>query len=225
MEVPADVLARMKSTEAPEMDEDDDIFAGVGDDYNPLANADENEDTSSDEEGETTAPVEKEIAAGSDAGMKDIKQPSPLQRRNYFSTGKANQPEASQQQTEDRCNPFLSDPTILEALKRAAAIKPREPLPDDDTNDVEKGSATKHKSFLEEARRREREDALDMDMGFGDSRFGDDDDEEFLEQGGASNKRRRGPKKKKGDKDSVGDVMRVLEGRGKTGSTEKGRKG
>ncbi|KAF3484369.1 uncharacterized protein GIQ15_03693 [Arthroderma uncinatum] len=228
MEVPPDVLARMKTTKNPEIedDDDDDIFAGVGDDYNPLANADENEDTSSEAESDMgNTPTEKETTSGTDAEMKGGKQPSPLQRRDYFSTGKVSQQEVFEPQPEDRSNPFVSDPTIMEALKRAAAIKPKEPLSDDDTNGVDREAALKHKSFLEEARRREREDALDMDMGFGESRFGDDDDEEFFEQGGASNKRKRGPKKRKGDKDNVGDVMSVLKGRRKTGDTEKRTKG
>jgi hypothetical protein len=51
-----------------------------------------------------------------------------------------------------------------------------------------------------------------MDMGFGSSKFGDDEDETFIE-GGAKAGRKRGPKKRKGDKDSAGDVLGVLEER------------
>jgi hypothetical protein len=62
-----------------------------------------------------------------------------------------------------------------------------------------------------------------MDMGFGESRVedGEEDDQvlfDFDDDNRGGKKRKRGPKKKKGDKDSVADVMRVVEGRKKDAS-------
>ena len=76
----------------------------------------------------------------------------------------------------------------------------------------------KHKQFLDQLRKREREDAADLDLGFGESRFDDDDDDEqgaWEEGDKKSSSRKRGPKKRKGNKENVDDVMRVLEGRKK----------
>ncbi|GBF65196.1 hypothetical protein TMEN_7913 [Trichophyton mentagrophytes] len=218
MDVPAEVLARVKPTDSLEAEDDEDIFAGVGYDYNPLANADEDEGTSSEEEesDKNDASTPREPPSGSAVGTHDQNKPSSTLRRDYFATGKSKQqPDPSEQESTNRYNPLMSDPTIREALRKASTIRTREPTSDDDTDGVDKRSAEKHKSFLEEAKRREMEDALDMDMGFGDSRFGDDDEEEFLPQGSSQNKRKRGPKKKKGDKNNIGDVLSVLQGRGK----------
>jgi hypothetical protein len=110
----------------------------------------------------------------------------------------------------------MKDPTILAALKRAAALRQTSPSAEDDSQDPD--AALRSKRFLEEARRRDALDAADMDLGFGGSRNEDGEDEaavllDFEDRGGK--KRKRGPKKKKGDKDSVADVMRVMEGRKK----------
>ncbi|EGE05483.1 hypothetical protein TEQG_04494 [Trichophyton equinum CBS 127.97] len=181
-------------------------------------NADEDEGTSSEEEesDKKDASTPREPPSGSAVGTHDQNKPSSTLRRDYFATGKSKQqPDPSEQESTNRYNPLMSDPTIREALRKASTIRTREPTSDDDTDGVDKRSAEKHKSFLEEAKRQEMEDALDMDMGFGDSRFGDDDEEEFLPQGSSQNKRKRGPKKKKGDKNNIGDVLSVLQGRGK----------
>jgi hypothetical protein len=66
-------------------------------------------------------------------------------------------------------------------------------------------------------------DAADMDMGFGGSRNEDAEDGDgplldFDDDERGGKKRKRGPKKKKGDKDSVTDVLRVVEGRKKESS-------
>ncbi|KAL1954220.1 hypothetical protein VTO42DRAFT_1500 [Malbranchea cinnamomea] len=215
MEVPADVLARMKKA-AEEEKEDEDIFQGVGDDYNPLAGIDDGSSTSeSEEEGETK---EKQEAVSKQAteGKEAPAQP-PTRPRDYFSTGTATT-KASEDATEskERANPLTSDPTILAALKRAAEIqKKRSPSPDADDIDADEEANLRRKKFLEEARRREMMDSMDIDMGFGESRFADDDDEEDWEERKAGNKRKRGPKKKKLNKESASDVMRVLEGRRK----------
>jgi hypothetical protein len=82
--------------------------------------------------------------------------------------------------------------------------------------DADAETLARRKKFLEEAKRREAQDAMDMDYGFGSSRIEDEEDEEgptWEERGG--NKRKRGPKKRKGNKDSAADVLRVLDARSK----------
>ena len=213
MEVPADVLARMKAAEKEDEDEDDDIFQGVGDDYNPLAGMDDGSSSSeSEEEGETKEST-KESKATPDKTTSTEETPKRTGPRNYFATGTtAVEPTGPQ----DPTNPLTSDPTILAALKRAATIRKNSPS-GEDVNDIdaEEAANERRKKFLEEARRREMLDSMDMDMGFGESRFGDEEDEEVWEERRGGNKRKRGPKKKKGDKDSASDVMRVLEGQRK----------
>ncbi|KAF7522875.1 hypothetical protein PCG10_007014 [Penicillium crustosum] len=218
MDVPADIAARAAAQEAPE-DEDDDIFAGVGDDYNPLAGIED--ESSSDEDGEvadsTTRKPEK--ATVSEEKPSAIPEIAPAKPKNYFATGTS----TTEEETMDRSNPLIKDPTILAALKRAAALRQSSPSAEDDADQPSDAAALRHKRFIEEARRRDAMDAADMDMGFGGSRNDDaeEDDGPLLdfdddERGGK--KRKRGPKKKKGDKDNVTDVLRVVEGRKKEAS-------
>lgn len=212
MEVPADIAARAAAAE-PE-DEDDDIFAGVGD-YNPLSGIDD-DGSSDDEDGEVADPapaVEKAPVSEDKAG-----ETAPSKPRNYFGN------EVPAEAEPDKSNPLAKDPTILAALKRAAAIRQTSPSEGDGGQSSE--AALRQKRFIEEARRRDAMDAADMDMGFGGSRNEDDaeeDDGPLLDFDGdgdgdekrGGQKRKRGPKKKKGDKDSATDVMRVVEGRKK----------
>ncbi|KAJ5619659.1 hypothetical protein N7510_003643 [Penicillium lagena] len=212
MEVPAEIAAKAAAAAAQPEDEDDDIFAGVGADYNPLADLEDDEGSSSDEEGDHTATKREKVP-------KEVEQPAtdstaPSKPRNYFAVGTSvTEPE----EPEDRSNPLAKDPTILAALKRAAALRQASPsAEDEETQDTD--AALRSKRFLEEARRRDALDAADMDLGFGGSRNEDGEDEQavlldFEDRGGK--KRKRGPKKKKGDKDSAADVMRVVEGRKK----------
>lgn len=218
MEVPAEVAARVAGSAAPDED-DDDIFAGVGADYDPLAGIEEDE-SSSDEEGEHAGKAGKATEKQEKAPFQEevekppVGEAPPTKPLNYFATGTFS---AAPEKEEDRSNPLGKDPTILAALKRAAALRQGSPSADDDAESAE--SSLRHKKFLQEARRRDAMDAADMDLGFGGSRIEDDEDEEGVllefegERGGK--KRKRGPKKKKGDKDSANDVMRVLEGRKK----------
>lgn len=217
MEVPAEVAARAAASAAPDDEEDDDIFAGVGADYDPFAGM-EDEVSSSDEDRERADKVtEKREKAPIKEDQKRSEGEAvavPSKPRNYFATGTTS---IAPEEPEDRSNPLTKDPTILAALKRAAALRQTSLSAEDDGESAE--TSLRHKKFLEEARRRDAMDAADMDMGFGGSRIEDDEDEEGVllefegERGGK--KRKRGPKKKKGDKDSVNDVMRVLEGRRK----------
>ncbi|TQB68935.1 hypothetical protein MPDQ_002596 [Monascus purpureus] len=216
MEVPAELLSKAP---APPKDEDEDIFEGVGADYNPLAGLEE--DDSSDSSGEDEAAPRERVAEKALAVEGEKKLPAaPSQPRNYFST-----PSTTIETTEqlDRSNPLTKDPTILAALKRAAALRQTSPSAGNDDVEDEEGVDSeilrRRKKFLEEARRREAQDAMDLDLGFGSSRIEDEEDDEAVlyEGRGGSKKRKRGPKKKKGDKDSAADVLRVIEGRKKSG--------
>ncbi|KAJ6096590.1 hypothetical protein N7486_007336 [Penicillium sp. IBT 16267x] len=218
MEVPAEIAARIAASAALEEDDDGDIFADVGADYNPLAGIEDEDDSSSDEDGEAkdtakAARKEEKASAAQETQKPGAEAPS-TKPRNYFAT--ASSSTAAEEQPEDRSNPLTKDPTILAALKRAAALRQASPSGEDGGESIE--SSLRQKKFLEEARRRDAMDAADMDIGFGGSRNEDDEDEdavllEFEDRG--AKKRKRGPKKKKGGKDSVDDVMRVLEGRQK----------
>ncbi|KAJ5485227.1 hypothetical protein N7539_005215 [Penicillium diatomitis] len=201
MEVPAEFAVRA----APE-EEDDDIFAGVGADYDPLAGIEQEDDSSSDEEGESVSkPSAPAVKDSKDTESSDLQ---PSRPRNYFatSTSATVDEEGSKHigcyQT-SRCSP--ANFSLGEGDSELSAE-----------------ASLRQKRFLEEARRRDAMDAADMDMGFGGSRIedGEDDDNLLLDFDGqerGGNKRKRGPKKKKGDKNSVNDVMRVLEGRKKDG--------
>ncbi|KAF7588737.1 hypothetical protein BBP40_005263 [Aspergillus hancockii] len=214
MEVPAEVAAKAAAA-MPSEDENDDIFAGVGADYNPLGDVGSDESSSdSDEDGEVG---EKPARATEVEVPKEEQKPSgeaPAKPRNYFSTSTTDETAET-----DRSNPLTSDPTLLAALKRAAALRRTSPSAEEGDGEGEEGvnaeTLQRRKKFLEEARRQEQLDAMDMDFGFGSSRVEDDEDEEVVLEEYGSKKRKRGPKKKKGDKDSVSDVMRVLEGRKK----------
>ncbi|KAI2691990.1 hypothetical protein LCP963914a_84 [Penicillium roqueforti] len=219
MEIPADIAARAAAQVTPE-DEDDDIFAGVGDDYNPLAGLED--DSSSDEDDEVADSATRKPEKGS-VGEEE-KEPAASKTalakpKNYFATGTST---TAEEEPIDRSNPLTKDPTILAALRRAAALRQSSPSAEGEAD--ESDTALRHKRFIEEAHRRDAMDAADMDMGFGGSRNEDgaeEDDGPLLdfdddERGGK--KRKRGPKKKKGDKDSVIDVMRVVESRKKEAS-------
>lgn len=211
MEVPAEVAAKA-GTDAPEP-EDEDIFEGVGTDYNPLADLGGDDSSDSEEEGEPAAAAERK----SDVDIDKAKAaPQPSKPRNYFSTSTATE----EVEPIDRSNPLTNDPTILAALKRAAALRQASPSAEakDDEEDVDPEVLARRKKFLEEARRREELDSYDIDYGFGSSRIEDEEDDD-IPYGGRGGKRKRGPKKRKGDKDSAADVLRVLEARRKEGGS------
>ncbi|KGO43794.1 RED-like, N-terminal [Penicillium expansum] len=217
MEIPADIAARAAAQEAPE--DDDDIFAGVGDDYNPLAGLED--DTSSDEDGEVAdlATRKPEKALVDEEEKKPAaSETAPAKHKNYFATGTST---TTEEEPADRSNPLTKDPTILAALKRAAALRQTSPSAEGEAEPSSDTADLRHKRFIEEARRREAMDAADMDMGFGGSRNEDAEEEDdgplldFDDDERGGKKRKRGPKKRKGDKDSVTDIMRVVDGRKK----------
>jgi hypothetical protein len=218
MEVPAELAAKHKALleEQQKVEaEDDDIFGGVGADYNPLADISDaaEDDSHSDGEVDEAGPKPTKAVSKAEPTAEESKQ----KRRNYFSTKAA-------EESAEKPNPLTGDPAIMAALKRAAEIRiPRQeadsgnsagPTEDHD-HDPEK--LLRRKQFLENLKKRDREDALDMDLGFGESRFGDEEDEDGPtwddEESGKKSGRKRGPKKRRGDKDSINDVMGVLAGR------------
>lgn len=196
-------------------DEVGDIFSDAGRDYN--AGLPDEESSSSSSEGEM------EDEAKTEEGHSKVTAPSPKQptgKRNYFGASRT-----AEEAVVDRSKPSLTDESIVSALKAAR----RKPSPDDDA-DEEKDDGEEHvfgegegeneeakarrEKFLEEMRKRDELDAMDLDMGFGGSRFADEEDDmPYQEEVRSGNKRKRGPKKKKGDKNSAGAVMGVLEGR------------
>lgn len=209
MEVPAEFLAKQKAMlekEAAE-DEDDDIFGGVAE-YDPLAGLNSENDESDGDMRET----DKRDGQGNPEQTAQDQRP-----RNYFQT------QDESQEGRDRANPITKDPTLLAALKRAAALRRKEETGtdgDEGERDLDPDREAKQRQFLARLKEQERADAADMDLGFGESRFGDEEDEDgeiWDGEEGESKKpaRKRGGKKRKGDKDNVNDVMSVLEGRAK----------
>ena len=219
MKVPAEIVAKSKASVEPH-EEDDDIFAGVGTAYNPLGDDIDDSSESRSDEAEMASngtaraiTVDNVYQSQEDEDSRNPSAEKTFKPRNYFETSSKDQ-----QETAAPSKAFAQDPTILEALKRAAALRQTTNADSNSSQGVDADSEAqlRHKKFLEEARKHEREDAIDMDMGFGESRFGDEEEEVYWDDGEEKKAgRKRGPKKKKGNKDSVSDVMSVLEGRKK----------
>ncbi|RKK29844.1 hypothetical protein BFJ66_g6299 [Fusarium oxysporum f. sp. cepae] len=229
MEVPE----QYRKKEEPEEDEDIDIFDGVGDDYDPLAGIDDSGSDSGANEDSKKMEQEK-MDEGNIADPSMQPPPKPQAPRNYFQGAKTGL--VSEEQSKA---PSMSDPAIMAAIKRAAALNPikkaRDHAEEDDDDDDGQADEMK-KEAMEEKRRRllqmaDRDDE-DLDMGFGTSRFADeedfddskvklstwgdkDDDGEGQSKGGQP-KRKRGPKKRKGDANNAADVLRVMEARKKS---------
>jgi hypothetical protein len=208
MEVPAELAAKQKAMlekQKFEEEKDDDIFAGVGADYDPLGAVEDE----SDEDSKSESAVE-DAATDRETELKHLQEGD--QPRNYFSTIRVAEEEGRATQTAPG-----ADPAILAAVRRAAAIRKAQEGEGSRKDAAEADSSPRGKEFLDRLRQREREDAADVDLGFGESRFGDAGDEEEGpvwndgEGGGATKSgRKRGAKKRKGKKNEVGDVMAVL---------------
>lgn len=233
MEVPE----QYRKKEEPEDDEDMDIFDDVGDDYDPLAGMDADSE-SDDEAGQDGSKAKDETQPKEDGEPGEIPEeeaekkamppppkPAAAPSRNYFKDAKTGliSEEASKA-------PSMSDPAIMAAIKRAAALNPigRDRDNEEDDDDMDE----RDKKAREERRRKMLStvdrDEEDMDMGFGTSRFedeqdfdeskvklsnwGNEDGEDGQSRGGQG-KRKRGPKKRKGDGNSAADVLRVMEQR------------
>jgi RED-like protein N-terminal region len=208
-----------------EIEEDIDIFEDAGDDYDPLAGLEEDDDSDA-EDGAAPRTAEK----GLDISKSTITEkstsdtpsmPPPVRPRNYF--GDSKDPTTPPQSSASA--KAMTDPTILAALKKASTLHAvTAPNP---TNSEEAAREARRKKMLQMDDR----DAADLDMGFGSSRFEDEEDFEEkrvklsewgAEDGdgdgertgkGGKGKRKRGPKKRKGDGESAADVLRVIERR------------
>ncbi|KAF2273975.1 uncharacterized protein EI97DRAFT_435621 [Westerdykella ornata] len=218
-------------------DDDDDIFAGVGSNYNPLAaiQGDGEDDASSDDEEEDDQAVaiadkgpnaeeagkeeEGEAAPPEESSVESKVSTEPAvsrPRRNYFN----DTPAAGKEREKD-----AADATVLAALKKVRTLDVSSSL----LQDSEEARLAKRAAELA-ARDRDMDD---LDLGFGASRFedaeememegekvkfsewkglgADDDEDDGSHRGGPSKKRKRGGKKKKGGKNSVADVLKVME--------------
>jgi hypothetical protein len=170
-----------------EESEDDDIFEGVGSNYNPLANFDD-EDDESEEEGERTEQAVTAVEPQADEMAPEARVPqaelieatsestptgAPT-KRDYFKTV-----------TRETASGTASDLSAADATVRAALAKVRnldesstllQNLSSTDPNDPESKEARLKKRAAELAA--SDRDMDDMDLGFGASRFDDADDME-----------------------------------------------
>lgn len=220
--------------------EDDDIFEGVGSNYNPLANLDDDDDDSEEEDAGQVPNThdgqsEKEPADKKVPNMKsiqDISDPTATTappKRDYFKT-----------MTRNTANETPSDLSPADATVRAALAKVRN-LDESSTLLQNLSSTDPNDPNAKEARLKKRaaelaasdRDMEDMDLGFGASRFddaedmeregekvkfskwkglgADDEDEDGEGERDAKKQRKRGPKKKRGDKNKAEDVLKVME--------------
>ncbi|KAF2232382.1 hypothetical protein EV356DRAFT_568806 [Viridothelium virens] len=214
----------------PEEEEEDDIFEGIGTDYNPLAGLeDEDEDTSDSEEG-SESPNGVEQRPRADSKEKDSvpsKDGSPVSAAAADKLPKSNNYFSNTSSSVDPAKTLdpMQDPTILAALKKVQKMKPVDE--DSDLGAGEDPRSPNDEDHEREARIRRRaamlatadRDLEDMDMGFGSSRFGD---AEEAEEGGkvklsewkgaggndddeGEGENRGGKKRKRGSKKKKGD--------------------
>ncbi len=213
---------------AEEEEDDINIFEDAGDDYDPLAGLEEDDDSDT-EDGTALKTTEEEGPDISKPGTTEKpasdtpSMPPPARPRNYFGDSKDTTSASPPPSTSAKA---MSDPTILAALKKASSLHP-----------IAEASPSSAEEAAREARRKKMlqtddRDAADLDMGFGSSRFEDEEDFEekrvkLSEWGadrdgdgdgvsgekGGKGKRKRGPKKRKGDGESAADVLRVIEQR------------
>ncbi|RMD44012.1 hypothetical protein DV735_g1135, partial [Chaetothyriales sp. CBS 134920] len=209
MEVPVELAAKQKALLEQETaaEEEDDIFVGARD-YDPLKDLDD-----SDSEGESTkntdlTDTKKENESGADSNSR---------RRNYFATT-AEEEEEGGEEGKSMLSSAKDDANLIMAIKRAAGLRQLEEAADGPRLEAgpDASQEDRHKGFLARLKQQDRQDAADLDLGFGESRFGDDDDEDGplydADELGGRKGRKRGAKKRKGDKDNMADVMRVIEG-------------
>lgn len=231
--IPEPAGADQTSVEAD--DEDEDIFEGIGTDYNPLGNMDDDDDSDEDSDTEKRPPSRrrgsKEASVDSASGPSDEEdesaQPSkpsavalnPGASRNYFGDKPSQEKDTSQNHLAG----------IQEVLKKAAKMDPLRTGESDAQDPEAEARRKRHAQMLANQDR----DAEDMDMGFGGSRLDDEADggedgskvklsewkggaddgwEDDDGKGGGKGKKRK-PKKRKGDASNMGDIMRVIEGR------------
>lgn len=237
----ADTVIPSQAPQAVAMpeDEDDDIFEGVGTEYNPLGD-DVDDDDDSDEEtpkeiaklSEPSGVVDKAAEDDQpDAELGEVNEQKPaVTTRNYFKDTAKDAEEATRDHFADIEN-VLKKAANLDASR--SAIDGVEDVDDDREGESEEARAVRLKKRAAMLAQRDR-DMDDMDMGFGSSRYEDEEeaggeekkirlsewkgaagggDEGVEEDGKGGGKRKRKPKKRKGDVNNAADIMRVIEGR------------
>lgn len=170
-------------------DSDDDIFEGVGAEYNPLGDQeDEDEDGSSDAESLPSAPKDRAIING-DPGKPDMDddddddeedEPSSFNSQDHPAENQqASQPPAPAPRNYFNDTPTTTEPPsqdrlagVEDLLKKAAKID----TPSANNNATDENTARLHKraQMLSQHDR----DLEDLDVGFGGSRYADDEDDD-----------------------------------------------
>ncbi|KJX92862.1 hypothetical protein TI39_contig5817g00012 [Zymoseptoria brevis] len=225
----ADFALPQLKPEEPAEDDDEDIFAGAGTEYNPLGDMD-NDDDSDEDADEDEAAVSKSIAKPAsvreERESSDSAQAAPetiAKPRNYFGDKPIETDEAK-----DRFKGIENVLKKASQLGAATAATDENDDRDESKEEREARLAKRAKMLAQEDR-----DLEDMDMGFGSSRFedeqeggeekkmrlsewkggaaGEEDGWEEDEKGGGKKKRK--PKKRKGDVNNAADIFRVIEGR------------
>ncbi|SMQ51703.1 unnamed protein product [Zymoseptoria tritici ST99CH_3D7] len=226
----ADFALPQLKPEEPAEDDDEDIFAGAGTEYNPLGDMDD-DDGDSDEDADDDSTVvakltpkpaprkeESEFSTSAQVASETIAKP-----RNYFGDKPTETDEAK-----DRFKGIENVLKKASQLGASAAATDEDDDRDESKEEREARLAKRAKMLAQEDR-----DLEDMDMGFGSSRFedeqeggeekkmrlsewkggaaGEEDGWEEDEKGGGKKKRK--PKKRKGDVDNAADIFRVIEGR------------
>ncbi|KAK5119421.1 hypothetical protein LTR85_007521 [Meristemomyces frigidus] len=229
------IPAQAPQAAAAEEDEDDDIFEGVGTEYNPLGNDlddDDEEDSDDERPAKTIKPPEpsaepsiaaEEDGSGSEPG--EVEDPKPATaKRSYFKDAAKDTEEV----TGDR---FAGIENVLKKAANLDATRTEENDGSDSEDKVAREAKLKKRAAMLAQQDR---DLDDMDMGFGSSRYEDEedaggeekkirlsewkgtagglDDEAEVGKGGGGKKKRK-PKKRKGDVNNAADIMRVIEGR------------
>ncbi|KAJ4987768.1 hypothetical protein SVAN01_06792 [Stagonosporopsis vannaccii] len=188
-------MHNLPEPKAQENSEDEDIFAGVGSNYNPLANLDDDDDDDDDadelgsgEEGEATPGFDIEKASATrthDLATRTLgpataeaskpSEPNQHVRRDYFKS----------KTTRSSVSDNVSGLSSADATVRAALAKVRN-LDEQSTLLQNLSSANPSAAESEETRLKKRaaelaasdRDMEDIDMGFGESRFDDADEME-----------------------------------------------
>ena len=155
-----------------EEEEDIDIFEDAGDDYDPLAGLEEDNDSDAeDDAAPTTTDKEGPDISKSSTSEKTASDtpsmPPPARPRNYFGDSKEPTTTSPPPSTSAKA---MSDPTILAALKKASSLHALAAL--DTANSEEAAREARRKKMLQMDDR----DSADLDMGFGSSRFEDEED-------------------------------------------------
>jgi RED-like protein N-terminal region len=205
--IPLDHDVVVPKQQEPEEESDDDIYADVGDEYNPLG------DMEDEESGVKAEQKPDQITKTQSTEM----QPPPRKLFDDASTSVLGSLTTAK-----------DDAALIAAIQRS---KETSTTQNQDTEPVDENETRLRKRAAELAG--QDRDMDDIDMGFGSSRFDDAEEmamegtkvklaewkgghneEDEDEEGGAGKKgRKRKPKKRKGDKNSMADVMRVIEGR------------